>query len=85
MSGTCIDNRQLFQLSIAIVINSAHLYLGKELFAGTGAAVRVLGVCQTPGDGFDSTNQGFDQGSAITNAVVGRLGLGEAKLCLLFS
>ena len=26
MSGTCIDNRQLFQLSIVIVINSAHLY-----------------------------------------------------------
>ena len=25
MSGTCIDNRQLFQLSIVIVINSAHL------------------------------------------------------------
>ena len=25
MSGSCIDNRQLFQLSIAIVINSAHL------------------------------------------------------------
>ena len=85
MSGTCIDNRQVFQLSIAIVINSTHLYLGKKLFTGTGAAVRVLGVCQTPGNGFDSANQGFDQGSAITDAVVGRLGLGETKLCLLFS
>ena len=45
MSGTCIDNRQLFQLSIAIVINSAHLYLSRALdhpVHGLGAAVVEL-------------------------------------------
>ena len=70
MNGTCIDNRQLFQLSIAIVINSTHLYLPQHLHVQQLG--QLAGLTHRPGHGHPPDGLDLAHGGPV---VVGQVGL----------